>query len=127
MQIHCCGCDQKVEARLTNGEEIYSHRKDLYELPFWICDKCHNFVGCHHKMKANPTQPLGCIPTKELKNARKYIHKILDPLWESGKFKRKEIYKKISDKFGWKYHTASIRTIAEAREIYRFLLEITNK
>jgi len=35
--------------------------------------------------------------------------------------KRKEVYRKISDEFGWNYHTAQIRTIEEAREIYRFI------
>ena len=84
MNIRCCGCQKKVEARLTDGSEIYPHRKDLYSLPFWKCDVCGNFVGCHHKTK-NRTRPLGCIPTPEIKNARKHIHAILDPLWQSGK------------------------------------------
>lgn len=120
MEIYCCGCQEKVEPRLTNGKEVYSHRPDLYSLPFWICDKCNNFVGCHHKSK-NPNQPLGCIPTKEIKKARIEIHKILDPIWKSGKMKRKEIYQIISDKIGWQYHTAKIRSIEEAREVYKIV------
>ena len=66
-------------ARLTDGKEVYPHRSDLNSLPFWICDRCRNFVGCHHKTK-NPTRPLGCIPNKEMKNARKHIHNLLDPI-----------------------------------------------
>lgn len=124
MEIYCCGCNEKVEARLTNGAEVYAHREDLSGLPFWRCDKCGNFVGCHHKTD-NPTNPLGCIPTPEIKNARQHIHKLLDPLWESGKIKRSALYKQISDKIGWKYHTAKIRNIDEAREIYRVIKEIT--
>lgn len=121
MEIRCCGCQKdRVKARLTDGTEIYPHRKDLAELPFWKCDDCGNFVGCHHKTK-NRTQPLGCIPTKEIKNARQHIHKILDPLWQSGKYKRGHLYAKISERFGWKYHTAQIRTVEEAREIYKFI------
>lgn len=127
MIIHCCKCNKKIEARLTNGEEVYPHRPDLYELPFWKCDKCHNFVGCHHKMINNPTQPLGCIPTKELKNARRHIHKILDPIWQSKKMSRNKIYAKITKHMGWNYHTAQIKTVEEAREIYRFIkLNLTN-
>lgn len=124
-KIFCCGCGKDVLARLTNGGEVYSHRPDLRELPFWICDNCGNFVGCHHKQKSNPTQPLGIIATKEIKQARIHIHKLLDPLWETGKIKRKDLYKEISDKIGWKYHTANIRTIDEARKIYRSVLEIS--
>ena len=117
MQITCCGCNQeKVEARLTDGSEIYSHRTDLYELPFWKCDTCGNFVGCHHKT-ANRTQPLGCIPTKELRTARSAIHKVLDPLWKSGKLKRGEVYKHLSDVLGYRYHTANIRSVEEVDKI----------
>lgn len=122
-EIRCCGCGGgKVQARLTSGSEIYPHRKDLYSLPFWKCDACGNFVGCHHKTK-NRTQPLGCIPTPELKKARRHIHKVLDPIWQSGKMGRKELYAKISARIGWQYHTAQIRTVEEAREIYRIVRE----
>ena len=124
MQLYCCGCLDEVKVRLTSGCEIYPHRQDLSNLPFWKCDKCNNFVGCHHKTK-NRIAPLGCVPTKELKSARSHIHKILDPLWKSGEFKRNALYKLISKQFGWAYHTAKIRSIEEAREIYRFILTIT--
>lgn len=123
MNIYCCGCEKKIEARLTDGAEIYPHRNDLHGLPFWKCDTCGNFVGCHHKTN-NPTRPLGCIPTPELKKARQHIHAILDPLWKEGKANRKEIYTKISEHMGWKYHTAKIRDLEEAREIYKFIKKI---
>lgn len=118
INIRCCGCDEKVDARLTDGTEIYPHRADLSTLPFWKCDKCGNFVGCHHKTD-NRTRPLGCIPTPELRNARQHIHKILDPIWKSGKISRNQLYKKLSEKLGWKYHTANIRSIEEARKVYK--------
>ena len=122
-EIRCCGCNgEKVQARLTNGKEIYHHRKDLYSLPFWKCDACGNFVGCHYKTK-NRTQPLGCIPTPELKKARQQIHRLLDPIWQSGKMGRKELYAVLSDRIGWKYHTAQIRSVEEAREIYKIVRE----
>jgi len=123
LEIRCCGCGgEKIKARLTDGGEIYPHRKDLHGLPFWKCDACGNFVGCHYKTK-NRTQPLGCIPTPELKKARQHIHQLLDPIWESGKMKRKELYAAISERIGWKYHTAQIRSVEEAREIYRIVRE----
>ncbi|MBL4783605.1 MAG: hypothetical protein JKX92_15340 [Porticoccaceae bacterium] len=122
MLIHCCGCDEKIEARLTNGGEIYHHRNDLSSLPFWKCDTCGNFVGCHHKTD-KPTRPLGCIPTPEIRNARKHIHAKLDPIWQSGKISRNQFYKKLSEKLGWKYHTANIRSVEEAREVYKAIDE----
>lgn len=120
MEIYCCGCGEKVDARLTDGAEIYPHRSDLYNLPFWKCDRCGNYVGCHHKTRDN-TRPLGCIPTPEIKNARREIHKILDPIWKSGRVNRKTLYAAISEHIGWTYHTAKIRNIDEARRIYKFV------
>lgn len=115
--IWCCSCCCDVDARLTNGAETYPHREDLRDLPFWKCDTCGNFVGCHHKTK-NRTAPLGCIPTPELKEARKRLHALIDPIWQSGRMRRSELYEAISKELGWKYHSAKMRTIDEARAAY---------
>lgn len=117
-RIYCCGCGCDVDARLTDGAEIYPHRIDLHILPFWRCDQCGNFVGCHHKTK-NKTEPLGCIPTPEIKKARRHLHELIDPIWQSGAMTRSELYEAISREIGWKYHTAKIRSIDEARTVYR--------
>lgn len=125
-EIYCCQCLEKVSARLTTGLEIYPHRPDLQSLPFWKCDVCKNYVGCHHKT-SNRTQPLGNIPTKQLKEARKHIHKILDPLWKSKKLKRSAIYKQLSDALGWEYHTAKLKNIEEARVVYGLVKQIAKE
>ena len=117
-RIHCCACGGDVDARLTDGGEIYPHRPDLHSLPFWRCDACENFVGCHHKTK-NRTEPLGCIPTAELKEARKKLHALIDPIRQSGEMGRRELYEAISREVGWNYHTAKTRTMDEARAAYR--------
>lgn len=124
--IHCCGCNSLVNARLTDGREIYPHRPDLGDLPFWRCDACGNFVGCHHK-SSNRTAPLGCIPTPEIKQARIQIHAILDPIWKSGALPRRRIYKRISHVLGWQYHTGLIRSIEEARVVYRLVRDIAKE
>lgn len=109
---------------LTDGREIYPHRPDLFELPFWKCNGCGNYVGCHHKTK-DRTRPLGNIPSKELKNARQHIHRILDPLWKNGNMKRGKLYAKISDAIGYQYHTAEIKSADEARKIYAIVKDIS--
>jgi len=113
--IYCCGCQSDVDARLSDGQEAYPHRPDLYSLPFWFCDQCGNFVGCHHKT-SSPTRPLGNIPTPELKRARQKIHKVIDPIWQSGAMKRNEVYANLSDAMGFKYHTAKLRNMQEAKK-----------
>jgi len=122
--IYCCSCGKDVYARLTDGKEIYPHRVDLFKLPFWKCDDCGNYVGCHHKT-SKPTQPLGCIPTKEIKEARIHIHELLDPIWKSGKISRAKLYKKISSEIGFNFHTANIRSIEEARVAYKIVKSIS--
>lgn len=123
MIIFCCACDGDVEAVLTNGAEIYPHRDDLARLPFWRCEGCGNYVGCHHKSNT-PTKPLGIIPTREIKRARNHIHKILDPIWQKGLMPRGKVYGILSSRLGRPYHTAEIRSVDEAREIYKIVREI---
>lgn len=118
MGIYCCGCKREVNARLMDGSEVYPHRGDLQSLPFWRCDACGNFVGCHHKT-VNRTRPLGCIPTQELKDARRNLHALIDPIWRSGRMRRGDLYKAISRDIGREFHTAEIRTIEEVDEVRR--------
>jgi len=123
MKLYCCGCEKYVEARLTDGSECYPHRFDLKSLPFWRCDVCGNFVGCHHKTEFR-TRPLGCIPTQKLRRARSAIHAVLDPLWHSGKITRSFLYSEISKKLGREFHIGEIRSEEEVKTILRIVEKI---
>ena len=123
MNIYCCGCRAYVSARRTTGKDIYPHRTDLQSRLFWRCDQCGNWVGCHRKGQ----NPLGCIPTPEIRRARMFIHNLLDPLWKNGPLRRTDVYRMISDEIGREYHTAEIRTLEEARDIYRIVRRISLK
>lgn len=124
--IYCTGCEKDVEARLTDGKERYPHRPDLYSIPFWKCDTCGNYVGCHYKTN-KPTNPLGCIATSAILDARKKIHAILDPLWKSGVISRVRIYGYVSYLLGYTYHNGEIRSIEEARTIYKIVAQLSNE
>lgn len=126
MEIFCTVCKCDVQARLTDGKERYPHRPDLYDIPFWRCDTCGNYVGCHHKTD-NPTRPLGCIASPEILSARKKIHAILDPLWKSGKIKRGKAYAHVTHRLGYEYHNGEIRTVEEARTIYKIVAQLHNE
>ncbi|MEN0652429.1 MULTISPECIES: zinc-finger-containing protein [Hyphobacterium] len=121
--IYCCGCESDVKASLVTGRDVYPHRSDLHSLPFWKCFACGNFVGCHHKT-ADRTRPLGVIPTPEIKYARRRIHQILDPLWKRGFMKRRVVYETLSRKLGFEYHTAELRSVDQARDVYRAVLDL---
>lgn len=126
MKIYCCACAKDVEARLTTGAEVYPWRPDLADVPRWRCDVCRNHVGTHHKTK-DPTKPLGVIPTPAIRAARMHIHDTIDPLWKSGRIKRSKLYAMLSEQIGGPYHTADIRTLDEARAIYRAARKIARE
>lgn len=117
MRLWCCACQADVDARLTNGAEVYPHRPDLASIPRWICDACKNSVGTHHK-SGGSTKPLGNIPSPELKKARMHIHELIDPVWKTGLMRRGELYAALSKRLGYEYHTGEIKTIEEARRVY---------
>lgn len=121
-QLWCCACRAYVDARLTDGREVYPHRPDLADLPRWKCDGCGNSVGTHHKTDEK-TRPLGNIPSPELKRARMHIHDLIDPAWKSKKVKRGKLYAEIGSRLGYEYHTGEIKTIDEARRVYRVALD----
>lgn len=123
MHIYCTGCGREVEARLTNGAEMYPHRTDLASMPFWIHDECGAFVGTHHKTK-HKLKPLGFLATPEVKKWRKIIHDILDPLWRNKKIKRTKAYAYISNRIGHTYHTGEIYSVEEGKQIYEIVLEL---
>lgn len=129
MTIYCVDCEKEVEARLSDGKEAYPHRADLHSLPFWFCDTCKNFVGCHHKT-SNRTKPLGVIPNKELKKYRMALHSVIDPMWKTHQMSRKKIYSHISRELGKQYHTADIKSVEEAQKIqnivYKLREQLTN-
>lgn len=126
VKIWCCQCGADVEARLTNGFEVYPGRRDLWEIPLWKCDACGNHVGCHyrHHEQAMRTRPLGVIPNAELSLARQHIHAKLDPLFRDGLTNRKHLYAELARFLGRRYHTSEIRSVDEARRVYRKVLEI---
>ena len=126
MEIYCCNCNKNVNAILTNGEKVYPHREDLYKLNFYKCKECNNSVGCHKNYKKIP-KPLGVIASKEIKEKRIEIHNIIDPLFLSGKFERTKLYKIISDRLGYTYHTANIKTTEEANKVLQIIYLIQSQ
>lgn len=124
--IWCCSCNQNINARLTDGSEIYPHREDLYNLPFWVCDVCGNYVGCHHKTK-NRTRPLGSIPSPDIRTARNNIHFLMDTLWKDGLIKRNVLYERISNEMGYTFHTANIKTLEESNRVIDKILRIRSE
>ena len=120
-EIYCCECKKEVQARFTDWKEVYPNLRELPYHNFYICDVCKNFVGVHKGTNI----PLGTIPTKEIKEYRKKIHSIIDPIFIKSKDKkrtRNNIYKFLSNAINKEYHTAELSTIEDCEKIL-FLLK----
>ena len=75
----CPAC--QTAARLTDGREIYPHRRDLADKPIWACTICEDtYVGCH----PGTEDPLGFPADAALREARILLHhRKIDPLWKN--------------------------------------------
>ena len=84
--VKCGYCHR--DAKRVGAEKIYPHRPDLRGKWFWECEPCGAYVGCHPAT----TNPLGRLANAELRKAKQSVHRVLDPLWKSGKMKRSAAY-----------------------------------
>lgn len=123
MKIYCVQCNGDVEARFTNGSEIYPHRSDLKDKSMWVCDTCKNYVGCHTGDNNNG-EPLGVIPTPELRKARMSVHAIIDPLWRKGTISRNKVYGMLKEKLGYDYHSGETKTVEECERAREKAIEV---
>lgn len=123
MKIYCVECKKGRKCELVSGRDIYPNRTDLYNLPFWRCYECKNYVGCHYKAINLKTRPLGVVPNQALRIKRQEIHRVLDPIWKTKTATRKRVYRYLTNKIGREYHTAEIRNINEANKVILFLKE----
>lgn len=84
-------------AELVGGARVYPHRADLHGKRFWMCTTCEqSYVGCH----PGTERPLGTLATVAIRRARMSAHAAFDPLWRSGKMRRKQAYKWLAGELG---------------------------
>lgn len=88
---YCGGFSKKV-----TGEVVYPHRKDLWELKFYLCSPCDAYVGTHK----STDKPLGRLADMRLRTAKKAAHAAFDPMWRNGPMTRTEAYKWLAEKLG---------------------------
>jgi hypothetical protein len=125
--IFCCECNDKIFCDLKTGKDIYPHRQDLKNKQFWQCPNCKGFVGIH-KHSYTKLKPLGCIPTKELKEWRKKAHTAIDSIWNKYRWaNRTSVYQSLSAKFGYSFHVGHTRTIEECKQAIKYAVEFGNK
>ncbi len=88
--IECAKIAKKVE-----GSQVYPHRADLHSQTYWLCE-CGAYCGSH----AESEEPLGYPAGPITRQARRSAHAAFDPLWKTGRIKRKQAYMWLSAVMG---------------------------
>lgn len=118
MKIICPKCN-KPAPWVENKEKYGRNYGKSYMCYF--CKPCGTYVGCHN----NTEKPLGTMADKETMEWRKKAHNVIDPLWKSGVYKRKEIYQMLSLEFRTEIHIGE-SNIKRCKEIIEFIEEREN-
>ena len=81
-------------AKLTTGEVVYPHRRDLYDNRMYLCS-CGAYVGCH----PGSFVPLGYPCGEATRRARMAAHNAFDPLWKpaGSPMNRHQAYKWLAE------------------------------
>jgi hypothetical protein len=77
---YCEGAPQLVDSVMLYGTS--------YGM-MWLCQTCDAYVGIH---KDSDNIPLGRLANRELRYWKKEAHASFDPIWKTGKMKRKQAY-----------------------------------
>lgn len=115
--IVLCPVDGKPAPWVENKEKYGRNYGKSYMA--YYCKEHDTYVGCHN----NTRQPLGTMADDELRKLRMAVHAKIDPLWRSGQYKRKHIYKWLSKKLGYQYHTGE-STKETCREVLALEIDI---
>ena len=111
--MKCQHC--KNEAEWVSNAEVYGKPYGTSYM-IWLCRPCDAFVGCHNNTKT----PKGRFLAKQdLREARKRAHAVIDPLWQSKKYKRKTVHIRLKEAFGKEVHVGDTETVEECEEIIK--------
>lgn len=111
-------------AKFIPNEEIYNGTRYGKSYMMWYCKGCDAYVGTHEN---DPKRPLGELANKELREAKKKAHRIVDRYWRSGKLKRGHVYSRLTKYFGEETHIgwADVKRANEISEIAPIILEMS--
>lgn len=94
-----CPVDSEPAPWVENKEKYGKNYGKSYMC--YYCKEHDTYVGCHE----NTRRPLGTMAGPELRKLRMAVHAKIDPVWRNKVHSRKEVYRYLSDKLGYQYHT----------------------
>lgn len=93
----CPYCNK--EAKWCENKERYGKNYGKSYMCYF-CRDCDAYVGCHN----NTRVPLGTMANAELRGWRIKVHDMIDPLWQSKKYRRGTVYARLKDAMGKEIH-----------------------
>lgn len=100
LSMKCTYCGR--EAEWFPNKEVYGKNYGSSYM-IWLCRSCDAYVGFHN----NTRIPKGSFANRELRATRRAAHSVIDPLWQSGKYKRKTVYIRLEEAFGEPIHVGT--------------------
>lgn len=119
MKVFCCICNKEVDAVETPGHCIYPGCEEFRGRIYLTCPRCSGYVGTHRD-----GSPLGCIPTPDMRAKRAAIHKRIDAIISQKRLSAHLVYRYLSEKLGYEYHTGNVKTDEEAARVSELLSEL---
>ena len=95
--MNCPYCGK--EAEWCENSRIYGKNYGASYMCYF-CEPCNAYVGCHQ----NTRKPLGTMANKELREMRIKAHGNIDWLYKTGRIKRHNLYKRLTEHFGRPIH-----------------------
>lgn len=90
----------------------------------WDCRPCDAYVGVHKDSREHA--PLGTLANRELREWRKRAHRVFDPLWKSGRIKRREAYRIMREIMNLDEEDAHIAmfTVEQCKQLIQLLAKL---
>ena len=111
----------------ATGEDIYPHRRDLFEKKFFWCEPCDAYVGTHNRTN----EPFGTLADAYLRKLRSLTHATFDRLWKEEGYDHIEAYLMLAQGMNIPFESCHIAMfnnaqcrravdLVNSKEIYRY-------
>ena len=92
-KVRCTHCAKEAFIFKHNWKG-YPYEEDYG--PVWVCLSCAAWVGCHKGTE----DPLGTPANAALRQARRRVHAVFDPLWRNKYMRRGKAYELLAKMMG---------------------------
>ena len=111
---------KKVICQYCGGDTEWVENKEVYGRNYgksymiYLCRPCDAFVGCHNNTK----EPKGYVlANKELRAWRRKAHAFIDPIWQSGKLARGQVYDRLKNAIGYEVHVHIVMGVSHLNRV----------